>query len=302
MRLTSCLFLAMLPFLLPPAIAATTAYSMPRTQVIPLQDKETGGRYELYIKLPENYKVNEKTHEAASSDSAPLKHYPVIYTTDAVWHMDLLSGVTEFLMPDVILVGISWQQNMPEEIDYGHRRAFASRFKDYSFVEHEKPKVQAKYNFGQGNKHLRFIREDVIGYVEKHYRTSPNNRAYLSYSMGAEFGAYILLHAPHTFNQYILGSPSFDATSFEFLRTLQSPLFTQSQQSNNPQVFVSIGELETERMKLTQQFVDLLRNKGGQGLSTSGLNIIADSDHASAVPDTFSKSIRWLESKASGQL
>ncbi|WP_394222306.1 hypothetical protein [Alteromonas gracilis] len=86
-----------------------------------------------------------------------------------------------------------------------------------------------------------------------------------------EFGANILLHTPYPFNQNIVGSFSFNATSFDFLSTLQSLLFTQSQQDNTLQVFVSIRELETERMKLTQQFVDMVRNKGGQGLLIIGL-------------------------------
>lgn len=264
------------------ALAATQAYTMPRTHVVPITNSVTGGQYELYIKLPESY------------DTETDKTYPVIYTTDAYWHMDLLSGTTEFIMPEVILVGISWQKNMPETIDYGHRRAFASRFKDYSFVAHEKEDIQAKYQFGQADTHLTFIREQVMGYVEDNYRTNIDENAYLGYSMGAEFGAYILLSHPDTFKHYILGSPSLDPLSFDYLKKLEA---TSAEQAGDVQAnaFVSIGELEESRMDLTQQFTALLKSRTGNGLSVTGLEVVKDSDHSTAVPETFVRGIKWLK-------
>ena len=64
------------------------SYEIPRTEVIPIKDTQSNRQYELYIKLPEDYGKN--------SD----KKYPVIYFTDAVWHIELLSAVTEYQMED----------------------------------------------------------------------------------------------------------------------------------------------------------------------------------------------------------
>ena len=264
------------------ALAATQAYTMPRTHVVPITNSVTGGQYELYIKLPESY------------DTETDKTYPVIYTTDAYWHMDLLSGTTEFIMPEVILVGISWQKNMPETIDYGHRRAFASRFRDYSFVAHDKEDIQAKYQFGQADTHLTFIRTQVMVYVEENYRTSIGENTYLGYSMGAEFGAYILLSHPDTFNHYILGSPSLEFTSFDYLKALDAST-TEKADDIKANVFVSIGELEESRMDLTQQFTALLKGRAVRGLSVTGLEVVKDSDHSTAVPETFTQGIKWLK-------
>lgn len=264
------------------ALAATQAYTMPRTHVVPITNSVTGGQYELYIKLPESY------------DTETDKTYPVIYTTDAYWHMDLLSGTTEFIMPEVILVGISWQKNMPETIDYGHRRAFASRFRDYSFVAHDKEDIQAKYQFGQADTHLTFIRNQVMVYVEENYRASIGENTYLGYSMGAEFGAYILLSHPDTFNHYILGSPSLEFTSFDYLKALDAST-TEKADDIKANVFVSIGELEESRMDLTQQFTALLKGRAVRGLSVTGLEVVKDSDHSTAVPETFTQGIKWLK-------
>ncbi len=296
----------------PSLFAKPKKYEMPRTEVISLEDKATGGQYELYIKLPEVYLSETKAMVASQSKNSssdgnnssdegrPPTRYPVIYTTDAVWHFDLLSGTTEFLMPDVILVGISWQKNMPEDIDYGHRKAFASRFKDYSFVAHQNPDIQAKYQFGQASKHLSFIQNEVIRYVESHYRAAPDARAYLGYSMGAEFGAYMLVEAPTTFNYYLLGSPSLDESSLKFLNKLSADKSTKSEKANTS-VFVSIGELEKSSMAFTNDFVALLKRGKKLGLSTSGLNIIENADHGTAVPETFSSSITWFRQQLAEQ-
>ena len=97
------------------------------------------------------------------------------------------------------------------DIDEDLKKEFGdhvSRYRDYSFRKHDNPEIQKKIQFGQANMHLDFIRNDVIKYVDNAYRTDPNSRTYFGYSMGGEFGAYILLSQPDTFNNYIIGSPS----------------------------------------------------------------------------------------------
>ena len=75
------------------------SYEMPRTQVVPIKNSETGAQDTLYIKLPEGYKDNNKK-------------YPVIYFTHPKQHIEILSAATELLIEDVILVGISFQKDM----------------------------------------------------------------------------------------------------------------------------------------------------------------------------------------------
>lgn len=275
-------FLIALLFLLPFLGAKASelkSYEMPRTQVVPIKDSAADKQYELYIKLPEDYAENTD------------KTYPVIYTTDAVWHMDLLSGSTEYLMPDAILVGISWQKDGNDE------RAHASRFRDYTLFESSYAERQARYRFGQGAKHLSFIRDRVIKHVESNYRTAPGQRAYLGYSLGGSFGAYILFAAPDTFNHYILGSPAFGERSFKIVDELEAETASQ-QKGINVNVFLSIGELETDQMDLTNSFVSVLERRSQVGLAFTGLEVIAEADHTSAVPMTFARSIKWLSQLA----
>ncbi len=273
----------LMPFAGIQAIAAEP-YAMPRTQVVPIKDEAHDRQYELYVKLPEDY------------ENDPDKAYPVIYTTDAEWHMDLLSGATEYLMPGSKLVGISWQTDLGDE-RLGDRQKFASRFRDYSVVESDNADSQAKYNFGQAAKFLAFVRDQVIPYVESHFRTPPGEGAYLGYSLGGQFGAYVLLAAPHTFKHYILGSPSFGEASISYIDVLEAetaPGKMQEQKELKARVFVSIGELEKDRMAATTELMSVLRRRSGTGLSVTGLEIIEDSDHGTAVPETFVRGIKWL--------
>lgn len=63
-----------------------------KIKVIPISDSKTKRQYELYIKLPEGYSKDSKTK------------YPVLYFTDAMWHIEILSGSSEYLMKNLILV------------------------------------------------------------------------------------------------------------------------------------------------------------------------------------------------------
>ena len=249
-------------------------YQMPRTQVQPIKDSENDRQYELYIKLPEEY-----------SENTDVK-YPVIYTTDAILHFEMLSGTTEFMMPDVILVGISYQKDLDME------REFDSRFRDYSVTEYDDPEIQAKYQGGHASTHLDFIRNDVIRYVESNFRADPDERTYFGYSLGGAFGAYILLAEPDTFKHYIFGSPV-NQRSAKFFDEFETKVAPQ-QQDLNADVFVSIGELEESDMDSVKNFVSVLQRRGPAGLRLTGLELIEDSDHETAFPETVVRSIKWL--------
>lgn len=249
--------------------AALAAYEMPRTHVVPLKDSKKDRQYELFIKLPEDY-----------SENTDVK-YPVIYTTDGPVHMDMLSGTTEFLMPDVILVGISYQTDLIHE-----RRVSASRARDFTFIEYKEVPVPT----GEANNHLTFIRDDVINYVENNYRADPAERTYFGYSAGGSFGAYMLFEKPDTFSNYILGSPALDQEEIEFLDALTAT----SQQDMNANVFVSIGELEERKMDVTEQYVSLLERESQADLALTGLEVINKSNHSTAFPETVLRSVKWL--------
>lgn len=242
-----------------------TPLVMPKIQVIPLTDTVTERRYELYVKLPEGYMDN------------PNKRYPVLYITDALWSFELLSGTAEYVLEDIILVGLSWQ------IGLDKNKPHVSRFRDYKphIIDHEK---------GQARQYLRFVREQVFALIEKRFRTIPGQRAYFGYSLASMLGAYILLTQPETFKYYILGSPSLSASPDTLF--LQ-PLATRPDLT--PHVFISYGEQEKQLGQETEYFADVLKRVAKSRLQLSiHKEIIKGADHATAFPKTAVNSLYWL--------
>lgn len=251
-----------------------------RIQVIPIKDAKNDRQYELYIKLPEGY-----------SENGDIK-YPVLYFTDAMWHIEILSGSTEFLMENAILVGISWQKDLKGEL--GALGAHASRFRDYSMTKSSNPEHQAKYQLGQASNHLDFIRNDVIKYVENNYRTDPYNRSYFGYSMGGKFGAYILFVQPDTFKNYILGSPSMLLDKSACCIYEHESITALNRKDLNANVFVSIGALEEDFMvEQAIGLVSMLKSKNYTNVS-SKLLVIESADHGRAFPMAAIRSMYWL--------
>jgi predicted alpha/beta superfamily hydrolase len=125
MNLKKSLFLVVM-FLLPfIAVEANEQKSLelPGIQVIPIQDTKSDRQYELYIKLPEGYPKDNDVK------------YPVIYITDAKWHIEILSGSTEHVVENAILVGISWQKGESPAL---------SRHRDYTFMKSRTQNTRAE--------------------------------------------------------------------------------------------------------------------------------------------------------------
>ncbi|WP_420322564.1 serine hydrolase [Flagellimonas sp.] len=258
---------------------------LPQIQVVPIKDTNTARNYELYIELPADYAEN------------PTKTYPVLYYTDAMWHLETLSGAAEFMLEDAILVGISWQKDVAEDLkeQYGAR---ASRFTDYSFWKKSNPN-HPKLKFGEAENHLVFIRNNVITYVDKNYRTDPNSRSYFGYSLSGAFGAYILLTQPDTFDNYILGSP-LSKSILPYLSEINAKLVAaelDKSKALHANVFMAYGTLEEERDETTEAFKDLLRARTNLKVSMQSKTI--EGDHQTAFPRIAVESVAWLSSSMS---
>ncbi len=255
-------------------------YEMPRSEVVPIRDSKTDRQYELYIKLPEDYAKNADTR------------HPVVYTTDGAWHMEMLSGAAEFVLPNAIVVAISWQKNASRDFE-GDERPFISRFRDYTVTPASDPETQAKYKVGQASNHLTFIRDDVIKYVEANYQTDPAERIYFGFSLGGAFGSFILFEAPDTFRHYVLGSPAFNAESLAFIQNLAAKS-EAAREVLNANVYVSVGEKETDEMDNINALMSLLQRRTNEGLNMKELEVVEQSGHSEAFPATAVRSFKWL--------
>ncbi len=260
------------------ALAQTgTPLTLNQVQVTPIKDTQNDRQYELYVELPEGYSEN------------PDKRYPVLYYTDALWHIEILSASQEYIMNDMILVGISWQKDINEALVKEHGQ-HVSRYRDYSVIPSDKPEVQAKHHLGQAANHLAFIRNDVFKYVENTFRTDPANRSYFGYSAGGVLGAYALMARPDSFKNYILGSPALRGDIPYFTQLVSDK--TEEQKHLNANVFISYGSLEEESGQVIEQFITLLKGRNDDSLYLE--QAIIDGSHQTAFPSTGVQSVTWL--------
>lgn len=238
-------------------------------EVVPIVDSATGRNYELYVRLPEKYDADgDKTH-------------PVIYIADALWHIEIISGSIGYLIPDAILVGVSWEKG---------KTAQQSRMRDY--MPNEYTGTNWNHPTGLAHEHLAFFKTDVFEYVESEYRADPTRRSYFGYSASGTFGSYVLLTQPDSFKNYIIGSPAplfGDHFAHEY-----EPIAKKTPESLDVNVFVSVGADEEERY--IEHAFSLVRHLKSRKTDNSvvDLRVIESADHGFAFPRSAMQSLYWL--------
>lgn len=120
------------------------------------------------------------------------KNYPVLYVTDGQWNFVLSSQAIGSLggngiIPQMITVAVQTQ-------NYRDRDLVVTR------------NEQSKMGGGADN-FLKFMKEELVPFIEKNYRTS-NYRALAGTSFGGIFVINTFLREPEFFNSYIAMSPS----------------------------------------------------------------------------------------------
>lgn len=168
----------------------------------------------LFVYLPTDY--NKDT----------TKTYPVHYISDA--------PATSNLYYDLIrLHGMT--KSVPESIVIG----LSSDGRNENLIINK-----------NADKYLQFIQNEVIPFVDQHYRTK-NYKVFAGHSAGGDFVVYTFLKNPQLFNAYIAGSPGPIDQLIEFANTSKTDLKTNdfrflysSVGTNNDTDTLSFRELE----------------------------------------------------------
>lgn len=273
----------------PPTLQTFPKVSLPHTEVREIKSKITGVRYILYVSLPRNYA------DVAAS-------YPTIYTLDADYSFALAHNIIEHYtdrkdLPEMIVVSIAYEgasQNMQT-----YRR---NRIRDYTTL-HTKGQLRGygpeieKYS-GGGKKFQRFLRDELIPFIETSYRVKSNDRTIVGHSMGGFFGAYMLFTMPEVFQRYILVSSSLWYAD-KFLFGLEKE-YSQSHDSLNANVYFCVGRWEnTKRYRMVdhqRQFVKQIKSRSYEGLSLSS-HVFLRETHNSVFPAALSRGLRVVFGK-----
>lgn len=252
----------------------TSAFEIPRSNIIEIKDPDSERIYPLFIKLPRSYNNQED------------KSYPVIYLTDAWYSFQIVSGATRFpmntgKMQEAIIVGISYSKGS---------RGPSSRIRDYTHIEDSSWKFQT----GKAKEHISFIEKSIFSFIENNYRVN-ESRTFVGNSLGGLLGAYILFTKPDMFNNYVLGSPSVWFKNNDILKIKTAPNL------NKHKVFIAVGANET--IELDSPKHDMVKGAKELELKLSGelfpntkvkLLTIQGANHETAFPTTAIQGLYWL--------
>lgn len=184
----------------------------------------------VLIHLPEEYQKSKTK-------------YPVIYVLDGDNHFQHASNAASILqenerMPQSIIVAIP---NNP-----GTRSRDLARGRD---------------------KFKQFIKDEVIPFVEKNYRTT-NHKTIFGHSMAGAFILNYLATEPSLFDNYIAASPMIQIFNSELLVKFHE-LF-KKQKTLQKNLYFTLTSIEEEGNRATEaltKFVDLLKNEAPKTLS-----------------------------------
>ncbi|MCK5457814.1 MAG: alpha/beta hydrolase, partial [Melioribacteraceae bacterium] len=182
--------------------------------------------YYLYVKLPKNYDETDKI-------------YPVIYLLDGDIAFTMAWSTVRYLqfgkhLPDVIIVGLGYGSLLSSKKE-------TMRERDYTIS-----KLTDREMSGGGENFLKFIKSELIPFVDSEYRTNPEERILNGYSFGGLFTMYAFLNEHKLFNGYIAGSP-YLFSDLEFLEKLLSEK-SKILKNSKAKLFISYGSLEDEKL------------------------------------------------------
>lgn len=258
--------------------------TIPDTEVHLISSSNVNQEFRIFVALPHTY---------ASLDKA----YPTLYMLDANGFFGTIAETVRSLtmlneISEIIIIGIGYSVNTVTETlgfrtrDYTPTRV-DSWYKDVSLSN------APEYRGSGGASHfLRFIREELIPFINTTYRTIPKDDAIFGFSFGGLFALSVLFDQPDTFTRYIIGSPTVWWDESVILNREQD--FAAKNTDLSAKVFLSVGSCESERMVTGMQtLTKILQDRNYNNLELTTL-IFEGETHTSVAPATISRGLRTV--------
>jgi uncharacterized protein len=244
--------------------------TIPGSAVRSLKAASTGRQMDIYIHLPADY------------DREKTKKYPALYIIDGQWDFKLMDSVLGGLVydkfvPEMILVGITYSG---EKADYESLRAM------------DLTPIAAPQTKGSGDapKFLKFLKTELIPFIEGNYRADPSRRVLQGSSFGGLFSLYTVFSDPGLFSAYVAASPAVTFGSRYMFR--QEADFAKSHKDLPVKLYLAVGSAE-DLSGPVQEFMRALRSRGYQGLKLE-TRVVEGERHSGNKPELFNRGLRWV--------
>jgi uncharacterized protein len=213
-----------------------------------LDSQYTGRRYRITVSLPLGY--SRLPDEGWPFNDTPAK-WSTVYVLDGNWYAGM---VTDIIRPmswcgsttDAIVVGIGYAEDKnPVE---AFRESFTRRNADLTPVRDEAEEIsmekahQRPTPTGDAGNFHKFIRDELIPFIEKTYRADPSKRVLVGHSYGGLFALFGLFETPGLFESIIMGSPTLIYGNRIMLQ--QEADFAKAHRKLPARVYLFVGELE----------------------------------------------------------
>ena len=187
---------------LPPA-------SIPATHARIVHSAMANDDYLISVALPFHY------------EERPDTVWPVIYVLDGNMHFNMVVDMVRFMnirvefcneLPDALIVGIGYPvtgtlTDMLYQVMHLRMRDFVLGREESgeAFMQEHFP-IAASIPSGNGLSFMRFLRQELIPWIETDYQADPADRTLLGHSMGANFALDTLFHHPDLFQRCVAAS------------------------------------------------------------------------------------------------
>lgn len=242
--------------------------------------------YQLYVSLPKTY------------SNLDTLHYPVLYVLDGKFSFASFHSIREVLdlgkeIKDIIIVAIG--DNSQTDADW-----LANRY--YDFTPSSIPQSDTlwskmlnipigKLRSGGADLFLSTLQNDMIPFIDKHYKTT-TDRGISGHSLGGLFAGYCLVKKPDLFKRYGINSPSLWWNNNEIL-SLEDSLAERTK-SVPANIFLSAGALEGDMMTTPiTAFTNSLKNHDYKGLTMTS-QLFDGETHLSVVAACSSRTLKVL--------
>ena len=238
-----------------------------------MKASSTGRTYQVSVALPDGY----------SKQHAP---YAVLYAADANPEFGTVVETARVFaeIPGLVIVGIGYPNS-------GQGFAWVPRALDLTTT----PDPKAPGTNGGAAEFLRFIRNDLVPYIEGTYNVN-QDRAWFGHSFGGLFGIYALFNNDGLFKRFIIGSPSLWQGSQTIQEAEKS--FATTGKPLPAKVFFSVGLLEQNgngpgMVGDLRAFIGKLEQRHYKDLEYQ-VHYFEDETHLSVIPATIGRGLRYI--------
>ncbi|MCB1055167.1 MAG: alpha/beta hydrolase [Acidobacteria bacterium] len=259
------------------AEAAPRPMIVDRVELRDLHSEINGVDYELRVSLPHGYEDAEE-------------RFPVVYILDADYSFLIARNITDHLaerqhLEEVIVVGIAY--GGPLRYRENRSRDYTPLFSPAGGYGPEYQKVS-----GGGPAFLRVIEEEIVPFIDRHYRTRPGDRTLVGHSYGGLFSTWTMLTHPGLFENFVIVSPSLWYHD-RFLFDLEDR-YAAEHRSLPARAYLCAGSREDEIMPDDlKAFVAQLNDHHYADLELKSL-VMEGETHNSIFPGCLSNGLRYV--------